>query len=165
MRLRLFATIVLTLGLGLGACAVDQPEPGQVQAINDLADLGRQARGQRLPILIMFTQKHCHFCKLMEENYLHPMLRNASYRDRVVIRKLRIDTDDTLIDFDGRPIEVQALKTRYQTTVTPTLVFVDHEGREIAERLVGIGTEGLFAGDIDQAIDKALSRMRHLAAR
>ena len=51
--------------------------------------------------------------------------------------------------------------------VTPTILFVDHTGRQLAERMVGINTIEMYGGYLDQCIDTALMHIRQpeLAAR
>ena len=136
----------------------------RIQKVIDLESLGELARDRKLPILLMFSQDDCPYCTVMEEDYLKPMLRSGQYTDKVIIRKVKIDDFDTFTDFDGNRIEADHLTGRYRAWVTPTLVFVDGNGEEVARKLVGIGTEGFFAGDIDNAIDHALSRLRSSVA-
>ena len=136
-----------------------------IQAVTDLESLGELARDRNLPVLIMFSQEECPYCTIMEEGYLKPMLRNRGYTDKVIIRQIRIDSFKTLTDFDGSRIEPDHLTSRYRAWVTPTLVFLNNKGEELAPKLVGIGTEGFFAGEIDNAIELALTRMRSVALK
>ncbi|UCE90318.1 MAG: hypothetical protein JSW10_05755, partial [Pseudomonadota bacterium] len=52
---------------------------------------------------------------------------------------------------------------RYSAFVMPTVVLVDHRGRELAPRLVGVTTPDFYGGDLDDAIDTALGRLRQFA--
>lgn len=163
MRYRYFRLIGLVCLLGLGAISSAMAANDQVIRVTDLEALAAQAREQKLPILLMFSQQQCPYCSIMEENYLRPMLRSGKYTDKVIIRKLRIDDFGSLTDFNGNRIEPGQLSSRYGASVTPTLVFLNAEGKEIAPKLVGLGTEGFFAGDIDNAIDTALLHLRSVA--
>ena len=160
-----FYSMILCLGLMLSPLAHQQARADdvQIQRVTNLETLGEMANSRKLPILIMFSQHDCPYCTIMEENYLKPILRNREYGDKVIIRQVRIDNLDSLTDFNGRAIEADHLTGRYRAWVTPTLVFLNNRGEEIAAKLVGIGTEGFFAGDIDNAIHIALSRMRAVA--
>jgi hypothetical protein len=40
-------------------------------------------------------------------------------------------------------------------SLTPTLLFLDADGNEISERLVGIWSEDFYGGFIDNRIDQA----------
>jgi len=163
MRHRFFSLLLLGLGLGGVMPSMAQDQTDELIIVSDLQALGQQANKLKLPILMMFSQDNCPYCVLMEENYLRPLLRNREYDEKLLIRKFKIDSDKTLTDFDGSPIKAQALKDRYQSYVTPTLVFVNSNGEQIATKLVGIGTEGFFAGDIDQAIEMARRHLQSVA--
>lgn len=134
-----------------------------IKEVQDLGSLGSLAHQRQTPILIMFSQKGCSYCVVLEEDYLKPMLKSGDYQDKVIIRKVRIDSFDTLRGFDGQPIEADEFAHKYRAYVTPTMVFLDHKGNELTRRLMGVGTEGYFANEIDQAIDHSLSRLRAVA--
>ena len=154
---RIIAAALFTLG-GL-LSPLSQAGDVTVQTVTDLESLGELARDRKLPVLIMFSQEDCPYCTIMEESYLKPMLRNRTYANKIIIRQVRVDSFKTLTDFDGSRIEADHLTSRYRAWVTPTLVFLNGDGKEIAGKLVGIGTEGFFAGEIDNAIDAALMKL------
>ena len=159
-KLHSFAGGVLALALiSLPLTAKDV----RVEKVVNLESLGEQSRDRKLPILLMFSQEECPYCSIMEESYLKPMLRNREYQQKVIIRQVRVDDMDTLTGFNGERIEVEKFSRRYRAWVTPTLIFLNADGDEIANKLVGIGTEGFFAGDIDNAIEAALSKLRSVA--
>ena len=134
-----------------------------IHEVQDLAGLAQQAHDQQTPILIMFSQNGCSYCVILEEDYLRPMLKSGDYQDKVIIRKVRIDSYETLRGFDGNPVEADTFASNYRAYVTPTMVFLDHNGRELTKRLMGVGTEGFFAAEIDTAIDTSLNRLRSVA--
>jgi len=131
-----------------------------VPAATDLQRLGNQAHSAKLPVLLTFTSVICSYCELLEEDFLQPMLLSGEYRDRVIIRKLELGPGASVTDFDGRNIMSSELSSRYRVFVTPTLLFVDGSGRELAERIVGINTPELFGGYLDECIETALLRLR-----
>ena len=131
-----------------------------VPAVIDLQREGKLALKQDLPILLTFTSSICSYCDLLEEDFLQPMLLSGDYGDRVLIRKLVIDAGRTITDFNGEPSTADKLSSRYRVFVTPTLLFVDGNGTELAERILGINTPELFGGYLDDCIDTALERLR-----
>lgn len=167
MTQRWIYSIALLIGLQVTLVTGNhaQAQEAQLQTATDLESLGEQAQDRRVPILIMFSSDSCPYCTIMEEGYLLPMLRNAEYKNKVIIRKIMVNGYDTLTDFNGKRIEAEDLPGRYRAWVTPTLVFLNSDGKEIAPKLVGIGTEGFFAGDIDNAIDMALTHLRSVALK
>jgi thioredoxin-related protein len=153
-RLLLFGAA--SLWLVITALRADVTVPGA----SDLQQLGNQALSRELPILLTFTSIICSYCELLEEDFLQPMLLSGEYRDKVIIRKLELGPGASVTGFDGRKIMSGELSSRYRVFVTPTLLFVDGNGEELAERIVGINTPELFGGYLDNCIETALQRIR-----
>jgi thioredoxin-related protein len=126
----------------------------------DLREDGRQAQVRRLPILLVFSAVSCSYCRQLEDEFLEPMLISGEYTDKVIIRRLLLDTGQHATDFDGTRRDAAAIAGRYRAWLTPTLVFIDGTGREVAERMKGINTPGLFGSYLDACIDTALLRIR-----
>lgn len=153
-RLALF--VAASLWLAINALRADVTVP----VAADLQQLGDQALSRELPILLTFTSLICSYCELLEQDFLQPMLLSGEYRDRVMIRKLELGPGTSVTDFDGRKIMASKLSSRYRVFVTPTLLFVDGNGKELAERIVGINTPELFGGYLDDCIETALLHLR-----
>lgn len=142
-----------------GAVADDLP-PVEVPLATDLRAIAPQVKGGCLPLLLEFSSEYCEYCDLLEEEILHPMLRNRDYDRRVIMRKIVLGSATAITDFDGKPIEADRLGQRYNIFVTPTLIFTDHRGREIAERMVGVTTLDFYGGYLDQALDAGRKQLR-----
>jgi thioredoxin-related protein len=121
------------------------------------------AHNRQLPILLAFMAIECSYCELLEEEFLQPMLLGGEYRDKVIMRKLILDNGSRLIDFSGQRIDATRLSDHYRVFVTPTLLFVDEKGTELAERMVGINTPELFGGYLDDCIETARLMIRNPA--
>jgi thioredoxin-related protein len=131
-----------------------------VPVASNLQQDGNQAVSQRLPILLTVTSLACSYCELLEQDFLQPMLLGGHYRDKVIIRKLELYPGATVIDFNGQEITASKLSDRYRVFVTPTLLFVDGNGKELAERIIGINTPELYGGYLDNCIETALLYIR-----
>jgi len=136
----------------------------RVPVADKLHEDGRRAVARQLPILLAFSADDCSYCELLEEDFLQPMLLSGEYEDRVIIRKLILDNGSYVMDFNGRQTETTRLSDHYRAFVTPTILFVDGHGRELAERMVGINTPELFGGYLDTCIETALAAIRNPAA-
>ena len=130
-----------------------------IKTTNLQAD-GELAKSRSIPLLIMFSQADCPFCHTLTEEILEPMLISGDYTDRVLIRELMIDDSRDLIDFSGKPIDPRAVFSRYLLYVTPSILLLDNQGNELAERQIGINTVDYYGYYLDQAIDHALSKVR-----
>lgn len=132
-----------------------------VPLANDLGEDARNAQGDCKPLLLEFSSSSCSYCQLLEEEVLNPTLLNRDYDRRVLMRKLLIDGDARLTDFDGSAsVSAGQLAKRYKVSVTPTLVFVDSQGTELAKRMIGVTTLDFYGGYLDIALDDARDSLR-----
>ena len=125
----------------------------------DLARLGQSARGLRAPILLVISSVECPYCQRLKDQVLEPMLQDPDYDGRVVVAELLVDEGETVLDFDGRRVWASDVAARYEAYVTPTLLFLDGQGRSVAERIVGFNTVELYGWYVDAAIDAARRRL------
>lgn len=135
----------------------------RVPVADNLQQVGREALARQLPILLAFSADVCSYCKLLEEDFLQPILLSGDYDDSIIIRKLILDDASYVVDFSGRQTETTRLSDHYRVFVTPTILFVDGNGRELAERMIGINTPELFGGYLDTCIETALAGIRYPA--
>jgi thioredoxin-related protein len=133
-----------------------------VPLAQDLRDAGRRAEQSCAPVLLEFAAEYCDYCVLLEREILDPTLLDKSYDQRVVMRKLLIDGATTLRDFDDLSTDAASIAGRYKVWVTPTVLFVDSHGEELAERLVGVSSVDFYGGYLDAALDQSRQRLREL---
>ena len=135
----------------------------KVREPTDLQAVGWEARQRQLPIMIMFSREGCPYCDVVREEFLKPMLRSGDYTDRVIMLEIHSDGYAPIRDFNGQMISADALAHRYQAGFAPTVVFLNHQGKELAERLIGITTLDFYGGFLDEAIEESLQRLRNHA--
>lgn len=157
VRLLFIFLSLLTLS---STIAADSTKDVIVEEVDDFFSLARQSEQRHLPILLMFSAEHCGYCMRVEEEFLKPMLRSGDYEDKVLIRKIKIDSFDNVRDFDGKQISIDAFSARYNVVVTPTVAFLDSHGAQLAPKRVGLSTPDFYGGYLDQSIDAALDILR-----
>lgn len=174
LKVLVFALVIpLLVWANIGADTRAEPEVGagiepslnpgaapHVEQSRDIRADARLAQTHKLPILLAFTADYCDYCKLLEEDFLVPMLISGHYKDKILIRKVVVDASYRLTDFDGTSTYTDQFARRYNVRLYPTLLFLDSRGNELAERMVGINTPEFYGGYLDQNIDAALSRVR-----
>jgi thioredoxin-related protein len=99
-----------------------------------LRDAGRQAQAAGEPLLLLVSLPGCPYCELVRRNYLLPMRAEG-------LRAWQIDVTDTqrtVRDFEERASTGAALAARWKAGFTPTVLFFDARGMELADRLVGM---------------------------
>ncbi len=127
--------------------------------VSDLREIARVARTENLVVMLEFSSEYCGYCRKLEELFLLPMQRNEDYDEKVLIRSVSLDPYETVIDFDGRQLDTDRFAARYGVSLTPTLVFLNSEGDELSEKLVGIWSEDFYGAYIDQRIVQARRRL------
>jgi len=153
MSLRILPLLLLVLFAAPAGATQSLP------VVEDLRAEARQAEAAGVPILLLVSSEHCSYCRLVEENFLGPMSGNPGYRDKVLIRRLDLGRS-VVRDFDGTSTSPRQLATRYGATLTPTVLFLNARGEEIAPRIVGIANEYFYGGELDEGIDAARSRLQ-----
>lgn len=149
----------LVLGLlssFLAVTATAAPAP-KITEVRDLSHAAALSRQRHVPLMLMFSAKGCSYCTVLENEFLRPMLLSGDYTDKVLIRKVDVKAGD-LRDFDGTSVTSAALAARYKVVVTPTLVFLDPQGHQLTQRMVGLSTPDMYGSYLDDSIDVALGR-------
>ena len=153
---------ILSILLCGGALAIDHehdadvPPSVTIPEASDFAMESRHAASQGRIIMLLVSQVHCPYCVLIKQDIIHPMIIGGDHADKLLIRELYIDRGDKIRDFDGKSVSGMAFAKKYGASFTPTLLFLDPQGRELTERMIGINTPEMYFYYIDQSIRKAL---------
>jgi thioredoxin-related protein len=158
---RLYKPLIL-IGAFFSLAASGQPPraPTEVPQAENLYRDAALASRRNLPIMLVFTGLVCSYCEELEALFIRPMLLSGDYTDKIIIRKLVVDNGSRVTDFSNQRVKTSDLAHEYGVYITPTILFVDADGRQLAERMVGINTVELYGGYLDQCIDTALLRLR-----
>jgi thioredoxin-related protein len=87
------------------------------------------------------------------------MSKSSEYKDKVIIRKVMIDSYDDLNGFDGKSISAEDFSEKFKVQVTPTLLLLNHQGKKLTKKIVGYNRSGFFGLYLDEAIDKARQKV------
>lgn len=163
------ATLVLSLGIVAAPGIAGYPEESDddplhesiVPSTQDLVKDAAFAREQNIPLILVFSAEDCDYCKLLEQEILDPMYISRDYDNKAVIRRVMIDSHLGLLDFTGSTIDADAFAKRLGVKVTPTVLFVDTHGKELAPRILGVNTIEMYSAYMDQAIDLSYQEMQN----
>ena len=126
------------------------PVPASLQ--DELA----MAMGAREPLVVMVSLDGCPFCKIARENYLAPLVREQGLR----VVQLNMQHKELVKDVRGFGKTHEQLIAELKVTMAPTLLFYGRNGTEVAERLVGIGSEDFYGAYLDQRVATARAAVR-----
>ncbi len=128
-----------------------------LQTATDLSADSVIARDQNRLMVILVSQEHCEFCKQIKSEILNPMIRSEERKETILIRELFIDFGTTLTDFSGKQRTGKAIAEDYGISFTPTLLFLDHQGRSLADPMVGLSTPDLYPFYLERSIKQAIA--------
>jgi TPP-dependent 2-oxoacid decarboxylase len=78
----------------------------------------------------------------------------------MILVEISLERVETLTGFDSKQITAQEFGDFYKAGITPTLLFLDPDGREIGRRLVGIANLELYGHYLQESIDEAQLAIR-----
>ena len=116
----------------------------------------KPAATRPLPIILVFSAKNCEHCEQLEQDVLRPMLFSGELENQGLLRKYNIDSVDQIRDFQGKSHDAEKYSNLRDVEFTPTIQFVDSDGRQIVPPIVGYQSPDFFPAYLQQAI--AVSR-------
>jgi thioredoxin-related protein len=162
LRSGVLLLLLLQLLAGTASLASDSdgglPDVTIVPLTNLAQDLATVAVTGK-PLMLIFSAEHCFFCERLKENIIKPMLRSGDYDSRVLIRITELDGHDSIEGVDGKPIDPPDLARAYGVRVTPTVLMLGPDGKEVAPRQLGINNEDYYGVYLDEAIAEAIGSM------
>lgn len=159
-RVKSLYIMLFLLGVMVFMGCTDSTASPIVKEENNFFVVSQEVEQKQIVLLLMFHSEECPYCITLEEDFLQPMLLNKSYVPKVLIRKIQLDSGATVIDFQDEEVQVREFARRYGVNFTPTLVFLDANGQEVEEKIIGLNTPSLFGAYIDMGIEKALKKIR-----
>lgn len=156
----LIPTLLLLLSSSpLFAADTEQVPSIAITAATDLGGDGKSAKKDHKAILLLVSQEHCSYCMQIKREVIRPMLLSGDYKDTLLIRELQLDDASTLIDFRGIERANHSFAYDYNVSVTPTLLFLDGEGKELVEQMVGMQTPDMYYYYVDQSVQEAIKAL------
>lgn len=128
----------------------------------DLQADGQTARAQGLPIVLFFHTTTCPFCREVEDLYLTRMQRENTQQPQFILRTVEISQSRPLVVFDGTRTDHRSYAKQQKVTLVPTLRFLGPDGEELAPDLVGLTPRDFYGAYLDDAIETAGKKMRHV---
>lgn len=132
----------------------------KLDVVTDLSTDSVKMSAEKLPMVVEMAAKHCSYCKLIEEHVLVPMIISGDYESKALIRQVDIEENTFFIDFNGETITQKGFAKRYEVNLTPTVLFLNHKGEEIAPRMTGVSLIDYYGLYLDEAIEIAQTEIK-----
>jgi thioredoxin-related protein len=117
------------------------------------AALAAQSQGE--PLVLLVSLPGCVWCELLRRNYLAPMRGEGMHAFQITVN----DHQRPITNFQGQPSHGAAIASAYEAKFTPTMMFLNAEGKEIAQRIRGVASVDLIGGLIDARLATAKTRL------
>ncbi|WP_226491001.1 thioredoxin fold domain-containing protein [Hydrogenophaga taeniospiralis] len=127
------------------------PSPASLRAAGQAA----AARGE--PLVVMTTLSGCPYCDLVRNHHLLPLRREG------LVHAVQIDIRDrtsNLQGFDGENTTPAEQARRWKARFAPTVLFLGLDGRELAERLVGVAVPDFYGEYLDARLATARKALK-----
>ncbi len=139
---RLGIVLLLTLFGSAAALAEPAPEPqssgvamiGNVAFVDHLLNLPADfavMREKHIPMMIFFHASYCGYCNQVDDRFLIPMRKDPEFQNRLLIRRVKIDSDATYIGLDGKPHDYPFLANQLGVRGVPYILFLAPDGSRI----------------------------------
>ena len=151
---RMCAALLLA-GLSIGLT-----QAGAVHIASDLQQDASTSRQANLPILLIYTAKYCHYCDEVKAGDFKPSAADPAYRERLVLREVRIDSNRRLVGFKGNVTSHRSFATDRGITIVPTLEFLDSAGLQVSRPLIGVSIPDYYGAYVDSGIEQAIRKLR-----
>ena len=123
---------------------------------SDLSAAARLAANANQPLVLMVSLPGCPWCELLRRNYLLPMATEGLPAYEFMIN----ERSQKLQNFKSQSTTPAAFSTALKVTNTPTLLFFNREGQEIAPRIEGVASADFIGAVIDEHLATARERIK-----
>ena len=133
--------------------AAERPELPRSKSLKDEA---RMAADGGHPLIVMVSLAGCPPCDWVRASYLVPLLRES----RQPIVQVDFQSQQALVDFQGRKRTEDDLVREWGIHAAPTLLFFGRDGRELAPRLAGASIPDFYGAYLDERVKLAQDSLR-----
>ncbi|NJS35799.1 MAG: thioredoxin fold domain-containing protein [Brachymonas sp.] len=123
---------------------------------SDLPRAASQAASAGQPLVLMVSLPGCPWCELLRRNYFSAMREGGL----PVFEFMVNDRQTRLQDFQGQRSTPEALSRLLKIHITPTILFFNTQGQEIAPRIEGVASADFIGAVIDERLDTARLRLK-----
>ena len=152
------ALVYLLMSIQVNALANNQTNlqvTPSIEVVSDLRTLKQQVDSARLPVVLLLATEDCSYCEAIKDNYLLPMAMSDEYKSKALIRQLYFEDFSYVRDLNGELVGGDQIGLQYRVEVIPTILFIDADGKELADRIIGLTNIDFFGSLLEERIKQA----------
>jgi thioredoxin-related protein len=108
------------------------------------------------PLVILLSLQGCPWCELLRRHYLAPMRSEGLHAFQWDVQ----DRQQRIIDFQGQASSSWQLSQSYKYSTTPTVLFLNAQGQEIAPRIEGVASADFLGTMLDERLSAARQHLK-----
>lgn len=141
-----------------GQAEEERSTEGAVLMMDDLRDVSRDLellQERQIPMLLFFHATYCTYCRTVDEEFLQTMAEDDAYSDRLIIRRVEIDSPSPEIQWQGTsytPVEFARLQG---VELVPQVMFFAPNGEQVVDELKGVTVPDFYPEYLDQRLEAA----------
>ncbi len=139
-----------------------QKQPIQIVESKDLSKLLPADQTQNKVIILYVSSPFCRYCRKLEKEILHPMIKSGDFVEKSLLRKFVIDSKISILNFKGKKQLPKSLMEEYKVKITPTLLFLDKNGNQLSEAIVGFSNDEFYWYYLDTAIERSNQKLKEI---
>lgn len=134
------------------------PEDSAVLIMDDLRDVSHDLevlKERQIPMLLFFHATYCSYCQTVDEEFLQTMAEDEAYQDRLIIRRVEIDSPSPEIRWQGvsyTPVEFARLQG---VQLVPQVMFFGPDGQQVVDELKGVTVPDFYPQYLEQRLEAA----------
>ncbi len=154
--LQFATTLIANYSINTGARSQNQPHTALLPWPADMRRAAQQANARGEPLVLMVSLPGCPWCELLRRNYLTPMRAEGVAAFELMVN----DRSTMLLDFNAQRLTPAALSDALNIKITPTLLFFNTQGQEIAPRMEGVASADFIGAILDERLATARARIK-----
>jgi thioredoxin-related protein len=152
LRRRTALTLALLGLIGQEATARDTSLPRPASLRQSASEAQRQGE----PLVVLISLPGCPYCELIRRNYLAPMRQQGLHAVQVDVN----DRRHPVADFRGQASTGHDLSRAWRARITPTVMFFNEQGEEVAPRIEGVAVVDFFGAYLEDRLATARSALK-----
>lgn len=131
----------------------------KIELAEDWQTISQHADTTNSPIVVLLERSNCSYCEVVRNEFLNPLSRSKRYKKKIVFARISLDQGQQLVNRSGELTTSEQFAKQYGSNFTPTVLFLDGQGNQLAEKIIGMSGRDYYGYYLEQGIDKALASL------